>query len=123
MQQQFQVDRMPACSALSIRWPETQIWRNLTACRQNMPSCEVWSARETVMRRRTTMDVNGPTAAPLEHLPVKFGTNSPFGVVNRRTFLSMQLAVYLSLSIGGLIQEDLFAWDDCTSWDDALSWA
>ena len=75
------------------------------------------------MRRRTMTDANGPTAGPLERPPVKSGTNPPFGVVNRRRFLSMQLAVCLNLRIGGLIQEDLFAWDDCTSWDDALSWA
>src|SRR5688572_15699619 len=95
----------------------------LTSCHQNLPICGVRSAGEIVMRKRSTMDVNGPTAGPMERSRVKSGRSSPFEVVNRRRFLSIQLATCLNLSVRGLIQEDLFAWDDYTSWDDGLSWA
>jgi hypothetical protein len=73
--------------------------------------------------RRTTMDVQAASRGISERESGGCRTDLPFEVVNRREFLSLQLFACLNLSIGRLVSEDIFAWDDCTLWDDSLGWA
>jgi hypothetical protein len=75
------------------------------------------------MMGKTTLDAQAPATQLAKREPNQSGATLSSKIVNRREFLFLQLFVYLNLSIGGLIREDLFAWDDCTLWDDKLSWS